>query len=232
MCIRSTCNFVQSETARWRHMSVKVSQLNSRSNVCSRKVSMLHIAGVLWRESTDEINPVVSSYNLPPSCGIGVSLNENVLTFWWHRRLMLPRKLSCWGLPVQPVMEISLKWHLRFSNRGENSTRKLASETVGLPFLWRHNGRGSVSNHQPHDCLLNHLFRRRSKKTSKLRVTGLCAGNSPGTGEFPAQMASYAENVSIWWRHHALHMASSPTIELFSRHLIFAVGNFIPHLLI
>ena len=42
----------------------------------------------------------------------------------------------------------------------------------------------------------------RSKKISKLRVTGLCAGNSPGTDEFPAQMASYAENVSIWWRHH------------------------------
>ena len=32
--------------------------------------------------------------------------------------------------------------------------------------------------------------------------TGLFAGNSPGTGEFPAQMASNAENVSIWWRHH------------------------------
>ena len=31
----------------------------------------------------------------------------------------------------------------------------------------------------------------------------LWAGKSPGTGEFPAQMASYAENVSIWWRHHA-----------------------------
>ena len=67
---------------------------------------------------------------------------------------------------------------------------------------WRHNGRNSVSNHQPHDCLLNRLFRRRSKKTSKLRVTGLCAGNSPVTGEFPAQMASNAENASIWWRHH------------------------------
>ena len=65
----------------------------------------------------------------------------------------------------------------------------------------RHNGCDSVSNHQPHDCLLNRLFRRRSKKTSKLRVTGLCAENSPGTGEFPTQMASYAENVSIWWRH-------------------------------
>ena len=69
---------------------------------------------------------------------------------------------------------------------------------------WRHTGRDSVSNHQPHDCLLNRLFRRRSGKTSKLRVTGLCAGNSPGTGEFPAQVASNAENVSIWWRHHGL----------------------------
>ena len=67
---------------------------------------------------------------------------------------------------------------------------------------WRHNERDGVSNHQPNDCLLNCLFRRRSKKTSKLRVTGLCAGNSPVTGEFPAQKASYAENVSIWWRHH------------------------------
>ena len=71
---------------------------------------------------------------------------------------------------------------------------------------WRHNGHDSVSNHLPHDCLLHRLFRRRSKKTSKLRVTGLCAGNSPGTGEFPAQMASYAENVSIWWRHHVQRM--------------------------
>ena len=32
----------------------------------------------------------------------------------------------------------------------------------------------------------------------------LCVGNSPWTGEFPAQMTSYAENVSIWWHHHDL----------------------------
>ena len=69
--------------------------------------------------------------------------------------------------------------------------------------LWRYDELDGVSNHQPHDCLLNRLFGRRSKKTSKLRVTGLCVGNSPGAGEFPAQMASYEENVSIWWRHHA-----------------------------
>ena len=63
---------------------------------------------------------------------------------------------------------------------------------------------GSIAsqNHQPQDCLLNSLFRRRLKNTSKLRVTGLCAGNSPVTVEFPAQMASNAENASIWWRHH------------------------------
>ena len=47
-------------------------------------------------------------------------------------------------------------------------------------------------------------IRHRSKKTSKLRVTGLSAGNSPMTGEFPAQRASNAENVAIWWRHHVI----------------------------
>ena len=69
---------------------------------------------------------------------------------------------------------------------------------------WRHNDHDSVSNHQPHGCLLNRVFKRRSKETSRLRVTGLCVGNSPGTGEFPAQRTSNAENFSIWWRHHEL----------------------------
>ena len=69
---------------------------------------------------------------------------------------------------------------------------------------WCHNEHDGVSNHQPHDCLLKHWLRRRSKKTSKLRVTGLCEGNSPVTGEFPAQRASNPQNVSIWWRHHAV----------------------------
>ena len=71
-----------------------------------------------------------------------------------------------------------------------------------VPSQWRHNWRDGVSNHQPHHCLLNRLFRHRSKKTSKSRLTGLCARNSPVTDEYPAQMANYAENVSIWWRHH------------------------------
>ena len=44
--------------------------------------------------------------------------------------------------------------------------------------------------------------RRRSKEALKLHVTGPCEGNAPGTGEFPAQRASNAEKLSIWWRHH------------------------------
>ena len=56
---------------------------------------------------------------------------------------------------------------------------------------WCHNGHGGIWNHQPHNCLLKRLFGHRSKKASKLRFTGLCVGNSPVTGEFPTQMASY-----------------------------------------
>ena len=59
-----------------------------------------------------------------------------------------------------------------------------------------------ASQIQFHHCLLNHLFRCGSQKTSKLHVTGLCEGNSQVTGESPAQRHIYAENVSIWWRHH------------------------------
>ena len=74
----------------------------------------------------------------------------------------------------------------------------IKSQHIAITLLWRHNGCDGVSNHQLHDCLFNRSFRHRSKKTSKLRVNGLCAV----TVEFLAQMASNAENVSIWLRHH------------------------------
>ena len=67
---------------------------------------------------------------------------------------------------------------------------------------WRHNEHNGVSNHWSLDCLLKRLFRRRSKKTPKLRFAGLCEGNSLGTGEFPSQRVRNTENVSIWGRHH------------------------------
>ena len=49
------------------------------------------------------------------------------------------------------------------------------------------------------------------KKTSKFRVIGLCEGNSPVTGEFPAQRAN---NVSIWWRHHGWVITSHSRLPM------------------
>ena len=83
---------------------------------------------------------------------------------------------------------------------------KLRQDYFSIPvkLQWRHNERDGVSNHRRHQCLINCWFRRRSNKTPKLRVTGLCAGNAPVTGEFPTPKASNAESVSIWWRYHEL----------------------------
>ena len=58
---------------------------------------------------------------------------------------------------------------------------------------WRHNKRDFVSNHQPHDCLLKSLFGRRSKKTSKLRVTGLV--NSPHKGPVTRKMFPFEDAI-------------------------------------
>ena len=50
------------------------------------------------------------------------------------------------------------------------------------------------------DCLLNRLFKVQIEENMKApRHWPLCG---EFTGEFPAQTASNAENVSIWWRHH------------------------------
>ena len=126
--------------------------------------------------------------------------------------------------------------HSKFIN--QTRIKKFNYFTVSLDqndaLRWRHNGHDSVSNHQPHDCFLNRSFRRRSKKASKLRVTGLCAGNSPRTGEFPAHMASNAENVSISWRHYSLSrlvffiascMENCIAIECFFRTLLWQKGS-------
>ena len=68
---------------------------------------------------------------------------------------------------------------------------------------WRHNVRGGVSNHQPHDCIYSTVYsgadQRKHQSSASLAFVWV---NSPMTGEFPAQRASNAENVSIWWRHH------------------------------
>ena len=68
-----------------------------------------------------------------------------------------------------------------------------------MTFCYHYNN-DSVSNYRHLDYLLNRLFGRWSRKTSKLRVTGLCKRNSPVTGDYSAQRFSNTENVSIWKR--------------------------------
>ena len=81
-------------------------------------------------------------------------------------------------------MKILFKVYRHQTTQKHNQAQTLFMEWIIFKLIdslrWRHNDNGGVSNHQPHYCLLNRLFRHRSKKTSKLRVTGLCVGNSPG----------------------------------------------------
>ena len=64
--------------------------------------------------------------------------------------------------------------------------------------------------------LFTQLFiQAQTKKTSKIRVTDLCVGNSPVTDVFSAQMASNTEYLSIWWRHHEVtFVAGAPGLSL------------------
>ena len=96
-------------------------------------------------------------------------------------------------------------------------------DALSTALQWRHNESDGVSYHQRLQCLLNSWFRRRSKKTSKLRVTGFCPGNSPVTGEFPDLRASIAENVSIWWRHDENTENSELTWSQLCHHFVASI---------
>ena len=90
---------------------------------------------------------------------------------------------------------------------------------------WRHNDHDGVSNHQPRGCLLNRLFSRRSKKTSKLRVIGLCAGNSPGPVNSPhkgpvTRKIFPFDDVIMWWRRHMETLSKLPCVKSFHRSLM------------
>ena len=91
----------------------------------------------------------------------------------------LHMKLSQEGSHIfYPIRQ--MYWYVMSSSEAKYNNKNWRSS-----LQWRHNEPDGVSNHQPHNCLLNRLFKRRSRKTSNLRATGLCEGNSPVTGEFP-----------------------------------------------
>ena len=89
---------------------------------------------------------------------------------------------SCWESAARCSSSHRCSIGLQYGESGGRCSTVAASDSIKsrTTLHWNHNDYDRVSNHQPHGCLLNRLFRHRPKKTSKLRVTGLCAGNSPG----------------------------------------------------
>ena len=162
------------------YMRDTASTLRRKSGSLSTSTPNLHTAGKTKKSSKAFVSKVTESESVPDISNIS---NQDLTPFSSKRKETL---LTSVKTPVG-------KWMID----------AMGTANSHISLRWRHNDHAGVSNHQPHGCLLNCLFRRKSKKTSKLRVTGLCVGNSPGTGEFPAQRSSYAENVSIWWHHHA-----------------------------
>ena len=92
-----------------------------------------------------------------------------------------PDTMTAWhsfGSAIKPIAP---------PNLGKKSFQVWMAHSTGCRQFehWHHNDHDGVSNHLPHGCLLNRLFRRRSNKASKFRVTGLCVGNSPGPVNSP-----------------------------------------------
>ena len=133
---------------------------------------------------------------------------DTVLSLWWKFLYWQDIFKLLWKIRYTAMTRArSVFWNEPWYLNNRRSVSNLVQNIynlvpAALTLQWRHNGSDGVLNHLSLDCLRNRLFWRRSKKASKLYVTGLCEGNSPVTGEFPAQRASNAENVFIWWRHH------------------------------
>ena len=95
-----------------------------------------------------------------------------------------PRVLVLCGRGGIPVRQSS-----KFPSTNETLCRDVyhrwSVDSPNNELRWRHDLCDGVSNHRRLDCLLDRLFRRRSKKTSRFHVNGLCEGNPPVTGGFP-----------------------------------------------
>ena len=108
-------------------------------------------------------------------------------------RVVFIAGLATTGMSFQYVTKYFIHW--RFS---------LLDEIWG--WIARYcNGRDSVRLKSPASRLFTESFIQTQIKENMKAPRHLpFAGNLPGTGEFPAQLASNAENVSIWWRHHGI----------------------------
>ena len=149
--------------------------------------NIFRLTGSLWGEFT-----VTSEFPSHRPVMRGFDVFFDLCLYKW-----LSKHSRCWWFetPSRPLWRhCNDKWHMG-----------VVGTPIGASGWWHYNDiimSAMASQIISLECLFNCLFRRRSKKTSKLRVTGLCEGNSPITGEFPSQRVTKAGKVSSWWRHH------------------------------
>ena len=92
-----------------------------------------------------------------------------------------------------------------YKRRNSNSTYITTTQISVMGNITTHGGLYNFFECQMNDLLFTQPFIQvQVKENIKVpRHWPLC-GNSPVTGELPAQRASNAKIVSIWWRHHVL----------------------------
>ena len=103
---------------------------------------------------------------------LGLNVLSGEYNFWAH---------ACTYIPYGPIHSKSglKRWIVLWLRETNYDMEQL--NMTDIPLWWRQNGRDGVWNYRRLHCLLDRLFRRRSKKTLKLGVSGLNEGNSPGT---------------------------------------------------
>ena len=104
---------------------------------------------------------------------------------WLPSKQAVDMKMTEWTATAERYILSAWSYYRKQTTPMPGVSQNLSSNSLIYTLHWRHNDHDGVSNHQPHGCLLNRLFRRRSKKTSKFRVTGLCVGDSPGPVNSP-----------------------------------------------
>ena len=116
---------------------------------------------------------------------------------WWRQNLDKELELykTPHTLPLQVSYRVSVMW-------------------IFKTLQWHYKEHDGVSHHQLLDCLLNCLFRSRSRLTSKLCITGICEGDLSVTSGFPSQRSSKVENIYIYWRHQSDHITIIPCCSM------------------
>ena len=141
----------------------------------------------------------------------------------WCRRHW--NKFCCIWVPYQTETNGKFlldTWaHILFRRTGQRRFDRTMS--LPSPLQWRHNGRDGVSNHQPHDCLLNRLFTNQRKHQSSaslafVRWIHQWRVNSPHKWPVTRKMFPFDDVIIHYWRVRSLHQQVFGMVSNKSKH--------------